>query len=459
MRPVRSVPLAAFLLAAALFVPAGSGARADVLELADGTKLEGKVIQEKDGFVWVRTLGETKKVPKADVKNRVAGKAPVDVLAELEAKIAADPKDVESLWAYYLFCTEHAAESKDLAAKAKPIPGRIVKIAPEHELAREALGEAKFEGKWVKKEDIARLEAEAARRVKKEMHEKNYGVVLEVYDADHWLLLDNTGTKDLARKAKELDEAYRLCGEMLGTERFWDGQAQVLTMKRYTDYLRVLDDSWKKWGMYEWRYTAAKDPKNGGFWQHHPAPFQMRCIPEAKTDGEDGMWAAVVHNAAHVAIWSMKRASEPPAWFEEGVASVVENEVRGYQKAFCVGVSVSDPHKTSDQPKKKGGGNKGLAGEQAVFKEHAKRAIEDNEFPEMRKFLKMKLGDLGPAEVGGAIGLVTWLRAKDPEKFKLLWKEIRSGPKKDDEPWQKSYGWNLIEDMEKDFRVWARTEW
>jgi len=433
-------------------------ARGDLFELADGTKLDGKLIQEKDGFVWIRTLAETKKVPAAAVKSRTPGPAPVEVLAEFEAKIAKNPADVEALWGYYKFCTEHAAESKDLASKAKPIPGRIVKLAPDHEWARDALGEVKFEGKWVKKEDLARLEAEAARKAKKEAYQKQYGIALEVYDADHWLLLDNTGAKDLARKAKELDDAYRLCGEMLGAERFWDGQSIALTIKRYDDYARILNESWKAWGMYEWRYKAAMDRQNGGFWQHHPTQFQMRCIPESKTDGEDGMWAAVVHNAAHVAIWSMKRSSEPPAWFEEGVASVVENEVRGYQKSYCVGVTTADRAKTSDQPKKKGGGNKGLAGEQSVFKEHAKRAVEDNEFPEMRKFLRMKLGDFGPVEAGGAIGLVTWLRNKDPEKFKLLWAELRKAGK-DDDAWQKSFGWNLIEDMEKEFRVWVRTEW
>lgn len=246
---------------------------------------------------------------------------------------------------------------------------------------------------------------------------------------------------------------------MFGTDRFWDGQAQVITMKRIDDFTRILDESWQRWGMLEWQVAAAKDPRNAGVWRHHPQPIQVRCIPDQKSDAEDGMWASTVHNAAHVAIWSMRRASEPPAWFEEGVASVVETEVRGFQKVFCVGATEVNRHKTSDQPKKKGGGNKDLAGEQAVFKEHAKRAIEDNEFPEMRKFLKMKLGDLGPAEVGGAIGLVTWLRAKDPEKFKELWKELRQAPKNDDEPWRKVWGWNLIEDMEKEFKVWARTEW
>ena len=452
-------PLA--LAAAALLVlTAAPASRADVLELTDGTSIDGKVIQEKDGFVWVRTLAETRKIAVAEVKSRTPGEAPADVLIALEARVAKDPRDVAALWEYYEFLSAHAEESKELAQKARPLPGRIVKIDPEHEGAHDALGEAKFQGKWVAKTDLPRLEAEAERRRIKEAAQKQYGVPLEVQVGDHWEVLDNTGCKDLGRKVKDLDEVYRICGEVLGADRFWDGTARVVTFKRYDDYARYLDEAWKGWQIGQWRYEAARDPRNGGIWLHTPAPFQMRCIPESKTDAEDGMWAATVHNAVHVAIWSQKRAQVPPAWFEEGLAAEIETEVRGMQKAFCVGLTDSTAGKTTDKPRKGSkSGNKGLAGEQQVFKEHAKRAMDDGEFPEMRKFLRMKIGDRGPVEAGGALGLVTWLRNKDPEKFKLLWAEIRQGSAKDDDPWRKSYGWNLIEDMEIEFKTWVRAEW
>ncbi|MCE9636244.1 MAG: hypothetical protein K8T90_11130 [Planctomycetes bacterium] len=455
----------ASILTLAILASLGAGsasvpARADVFEMADGSKVEGKVIQEKDGFVWIRTLVETKKVAAADIKTKTAGPAPADVMADLDAKIAKDPRDVKSLWALYELLTAHAAESKEIALKAKPIPARIIKIDPDHEEAHDALGETRFDGKWVKKEDVPRLEAELERRKKKEAFQKQYQATFDLYDGDHWQLVDNTGCKDLARKAKELDDAYRILGEALGADRFWDGQATVVTLKKFGDYARILDESWKSWGISQWRYDAARLPTNCGIWLHRPTPFQMRCPPDQKADGEDGMWAAVIHNSVHVQIWSMRRASEPPAWFEEGLASVIELEVRGVQKAYCVGVAGVDKGGTTDKPAgKRGNGNKDLAGESQVFKEHAKKAVEDDQFPEMRKFLRMKTGDFGPAEVGGAIGLVTWLRGKDPEKFKALWAEIRQGPKKDDDPWKKVYGYNVIEDMEKEWKIWVRTEW
>lgn len=461
MRPARTPgPAAAALLAALAVSLAGSPpAAADLVELKDGTKLDGKVIQEKDGFVWVRTLVETRKVAAADVASRTPGESPVDVLAALRAQVEKDPKDPAALWDLYLFLIEHKDEVKDFAREAKPLPAKVVKLAPDHEGARDALGEVSYEGKWVKKEDVARLEAEASRKRKQEQFQKRYGVIVDVYEGEHWVLVDNTGCKDLPKKSKDMDECYRLTAEILGADRFWDGQAEAVALKRYADYVRILDESWKAWQVPEWKYTACKDPQLGGIWIQYPTQLQMRCIPDMKTDAEDGMWAAFVHNTVHVCIWSQKRAGSPPAWFEEGLASVLEQEVRGVQKAYCVGISSTDKSGTSDRKGGKGKGNAGLAGEQQVFKEHCKKAVDDGTFPEMRKFLRMKLGDLGPAEVGGSIGLITWLRAKDAEKFKALWAELRAGPKNDDDPWRKVYGWNLIEDMEKEWKTWVRAEW
>lgn len=459
MRP--ALPAALVLALAVALAPAPRPAAADTFELADGSTIDGKVTQEKDGFVWIRTLLDVKKVAAGDIKARNEGVPDYERYASLRAKIEKDPRDVASMWELYQLLLRYADLSKPHAAEARLLPPRIVKVDPEHADARDANGEVKFEGRWVRKEDLARLQAEAERRRKTSEWQAKLGVTVELYDCDHWLLVDNTKTRELSKHAKQLDEIYRLCGETLGTDRFWDGQAPVVTFQRFADYTRVLDESWKGWQISQWRYEAARHPQNCGIWLHRPVPYQMRCVPEAKTDGEDGMWAAIVHNAVHVAIWSQPRSVEPPAWFEEGLASLLEIEVRGYQKAYCVGVAKDDRQKTSDQPKKGKGGNKALAGEQQVFKEHAKRAMEDGEFPEMRKFLTMKLGDFGPAEAGGAMGLVQWLRGKDPEKFKQLWAELRKGtpPKDADAPWRKVYGWNLIEDMQKDFKVWVLAEW
>lgn len=461
MRSVRTaVPLAAALVFTLLAASRSAvPASADVFELADGTKLDGRLVQEKDGFVWIRTLVETRKVAAADIRSRTPGEAPVDVYAALKAKVEKEPKNVEALWALYLFCAEHAAESKDIAREAKAIPPRVVKLAPEHEEARDAVGDVKFEGRWVKKVDLARLEAEAARKKKQDEWQERTGVLVEVADGEHWTIVDNTGAKDLSKKVKELDDLYRLTGEALGADRFWDGTATALVFKRHPDYVRYLDSAWKG-KMSEWRFNAARDRALGGFWTQNPMPFQARCIPDSKTDAEEGMWAAVAHNVVHVCIWSQKRASEPPAWLEEGLAAILEFEVRGISKAWCVGTQDLKRDQTTDKPAKGSkNGNAALAGEQAVVKEHCKKAVEDDTFPEMRKFLRMKLGEFGPVEVGGAIGLVTWLRAKDPEKFKALWKEIRGGFKTDDDPWRKVYEYRLIEDMEKEWKTWVRSEW
>ena len=76
----------------------------------------------------------------------------------------------------------------------------------------------------------------------------------------------------------------------------------------------------------------------------------------------------------------------------------------------------------------------------------------------MRKFLRMQMGDYGAAEEGGAYGLVVWLTGRDSEKFKEFVKALRYAHK-DDDPWRKVYGYEFIEDMEKDWKVWVLSEW
>ena len=66
-RTIRSsILLVAALLAAALWAP---GARAEVFEFLDKTKMNGKLIHFYDGVFTVETQGQTVKVPKEKIKS------------------------------------------------------------------------------------------------------------------------------------------------------------------------------------------------------------------------------------------------------------------------------------------------------------------------------------------------------------------------------------------------------
>ena len=77
----------------------------------------------------------------------------------------------------------------------------------------------------------------------------------------------------------------------------------------------------------------------------------------------------------------------------------------------------------------------------------------------MRMFLKMQIGDYGPAEEGGAYGLVTWLISKDEAKFAEIVNALKRSSRRDDDAWSEVYGYELIEEMEKDWKSWVLSEW
>ena len=51
---------------------------AEVLALKDGTSVDGKVLREDGGFIWVKTLSGTVKLTVAEVEGRTEGESPFD---------------------------------------------------------------------------------------------------------------------------------------------------------------------------------------------------------------------------------------------------------------------------------------------------------------------------------------------------------------------------------------------
>ena len=452
---------------------AGS-ARADLLELTDGTKLDGRVFKEEGGFVWVKTLQGSKKIAADQIKSREPGESAVEKYEKLKAAAEKEPITAAALWNLYEFQAAHLAELPPETAKQnKSLLPRILKKEPDHPGAREASGEVMFQGDWVKKSDLARLQAEAAKEKVRVEWQTRLGVAVAIYEADHFLLIDNTGDKDLAARGKTLDQTYETLSRVMGVERLWKDRSVIVTIKDYDPFCKAVDGFTGECNIPANIVAAAKDRGTGGLWRHSPYALQLRW----PSSGTESMWSAIVHNCAHVAVWTFwysaagGRAWErdtPPAWIEEGLGAWTETEVMGQQVATCMGeskkatepkqggTSDKDPRKKKD-PKKNAASLKEAANE---FKERCKAAIESDEFPPMRQFLTFKVGDLGPPEEGGVLGLVTWLVQTDAEKFKALLAAVAKGGKKVmDEYWRETYGFEVVEDMEKKWRGWVIGEW
>ena len=428
---------------------------ADVLVLKDGRSIDGKVLREDGGFMWVKTLSGVEKLSSADVTERSPGESPFEVYERLSAAVKADPKSAPAHWELCVFLRENAGDDNVLNKEAEKLLQRVLKLDPEHAEAHEANGDVRFKGAWVRKSELARLEAEEARKLLRREWIAKLSTTVDVYKTDHFLLVDGTNDKDLAQRAETLEEAYALILELSGREQLWSEPSPTITLRDHDAYIPVLDMMSKQWGMSEEWMKFARLETGGGVWRDRPVPTQLR-FPNR---GVEGMWYSCVHMVGHLAVWKFWGGNKkPPTWLEEGLGQWVEMEVMGEHLASCVGGKTDKgENATTDKRKKKS--KKGSKDEIDMRKEACIEAVQDGTFPAMRQFLRMQIGDYGAAEEGGAYGLVTWLIRKDRAKVPEILKALYRGGVRDDDPWTQVYEYELIEEMEKEWKAWVLTEW
>ncbi len=451
-------------------------AKADVFDLADGTSRNGKVVKEEGGFISIRTLKGIEKIAADQVKARTPGESDVERYERLQAATTKENQSAASLVAalldLYKFQKDHAADLPPETAKENQrLLQRILKKDPENVAARAENGDVQFNGVWVKKADLPRLQAEAEVEKRRVDWQIRLGVPIAMIESEHFTLLDNTGDKDLAGRDKLLEKTYDTIKAALGVDRLWKDKAVIVTIKALDPYCKALDGFAAEMNINPTIVAAGKDRATGGVCPHSPYPMQLRW----PASGVESMWAAIVHNCAHLAVRTLwkggGRAWEkefPPAWIDEGMGAWTEVQVMGQQISFCMGESAKQtpdkPGGTSDKgPKKKKDPKKNpdaLRDAVSQYKEKCKDAITSDDFPPLRKFLKYKLGDLGPPEEGGVLALVTWLIQLDADKFRKAFALLsKGGMKVDDDYWREAYGFQIIEDMETKWRAWTVGEW
>ncbi len=446
----------AFALATLLLVALPVSSRADTYVLKNGKTVDGRTVREKDGVVYVKTLHGMQKVVLAEVDSKTEGLSTYDRYDELKKASEKNKKNASAQWALCAFLREHSDGHKDLDKEAAKLLKRVLKLAENHPEARDANGEANFRGKWVAKADLPRLEAEYERNRERLEWQGRFGVKVQLAKTDHFLLVDATDEKDLVGRGEHLDEAYSLLIELLGRKQLWSGRSPTVTFSDQEDYVKSFEYFQPQWQMSKGWIDAAK--LLGGVWRDRPVPTQVRH----PSSGAEGMWSATVHNVAHLAIWKMWGGQKkPPTWLEEGLGQWIEAEVLGEALNTCVGASkkVGKGGTTDEERGKKGKKGDSLQETQSEWKTRCVEAVQDGDFPPMRKFLRMQMPEYGPAEAGGALGMVTWLIGRDREKFTKLCGELKKGFAKDDIAWNDVYGYQLIEDMEKEWKAWVLGEW
>jgi hypothetical protein len=146
-QPVHHPLLVATLLT---WCAATAPARADVIELATGGQLEGKVVQsteeDKSNFTIDLAVGGQLTIPRSQVA-RINTSSEAD--AEYQKLARTAPDTAEAHWKLAEWCRQHK-----LQADYQRHLERILELDPNHKEARAALGFREKDGQWLSRDDV-----------------------------------------------------------------------------------------------------------------------------------------------------------------------------------------------------------------------------------------------------------------------------------------------------------------
>lgn len=137
-----------FALAALVALLPTIPCRADIIILRDGSRLEGEIIGEEDGKLKVRVRrAAVVEVPAKDVKKIERKLTKWQELDQRRKKLGG--KDTAGRMALAKWCKKNF-----LTKQARALYEEVIKIDPNHVVARAALGYVKHEGQWILEADF-----------------------------------------------------------------------------------------------------------------------------------------------------------------------------------------------------------------------------------------------------------------------------------------------------------------
>ena len=201
------------LLLSSFFTPA---ARADIVYLRDGKTIEGKVtLNEDDNTYRIDTTRGSVIKPFNDIQRIVKAKLPQEVFTERFASV--DRKDLNELASLVTWARE-----KYLVPQKQKVCGLILKIDPNHEMARRELGYTVFENEWILEKVLRRKQLdlglvkykgewvsrkEHSRLVFKEETER-LATLFKSVESDNHIVVDYAVRKIMAYKGKRAYELF-----------------------------------------------------------------------------------------------------------------------------------------------------------------------------------------------------------------------------------------------------------
>ncbi|MBI1850863.1 MAG: hypothetical protein HYR85_11015 [Planctomycetes bacterium] len=129
-------------------------ARADVVHLRSGGKVEGTIVEENTREVVVKTAFGTQKIARTDVASIEKGKTTREIYEEKKA--ALKPGDAEAIYQLALWCHD-----QNFGKEWKQHLEETIKADPDHAAARKALGFVKQGDAWMTPKEAAATKSKA----------------------------------------------------------------------------------------------------------------------------------------------------------------------------------------------------------------------------------------------------------------------------------------------------------
>jgi hypothetical protein len=454
-------------------------ARADVVYLRSGGKVEGVVVSDAPDAVKVKTRFGVQTIARSDVDRIEKKETPEQVYAKRLAALRGD--DVAGLLELAQFCKE-----KDLVAEWKATLEKVIAADPKNAEAQTALGRVEYEGAWItpaekaareKQKDVAAKRAAGlveyqGRWVSKEEKEALEKGLVQV--DGKWVTeaeamtkqgLVNVGGKWVRAEEQEAIVAAKEASDLTGatfctetTARFTivsagtpanakevgvalekglarflevfapkidplDGKRMfVLLLESKEDYEKYCEFFGKKFNLGPGWAKVVRVA--GGFYHYQP------CASVDFRGGrtEKSLVNSSVHKLGHVLINRHHFGyNYVPAWLDEGFAAWLEHEVLKQNLTYCFSTSYGQYG---------GGGNYGnekaagktvkIVGNEPTMKDVVRMLVGSGKDRPLQALLPLDLPEIGFDETSKAANVIDFLIREDATKFDRFLERMRS---------------------------------
>jgi len=200
---------AAAIVATALFISAP--AAADTFRLKTGRTIEGDVEKDLGDKLVIRVAAGTLEIEKKDIESQTPGETP---WRKYEKERAKYPDTAEGRYRLAQWCHKHRLRDRELQNLR-----RVIKLDPNHEDARLALGHVKVRGTWLDPREQRKQELKAdPDRVEQDRQEQVDKLVREI--VSKWFV-----------RIKAIFADRMASGQTLSNPRFVDARKQLLAIQ------------------------------------------------------------------------------------------------------------------------------------------------------------------------------------------------------------------------------------